>query len=146
MMRLDALFRRRGRAAPPASAPPPLSAAAGPAPLPAVILLPPPAGYVRARFLSPRELAAWAHEKYLGGALSWEEYREVGFPSELHPDWDRTIGALTGERAAPDEKRDMIAVWTQKLDFDRRHTPHDAARIGRAERILTLLQAERAVA
>ncbi|MBF0391173.1 MAG: hypothetical protein HQL38_00700 [Alphaproteobacteria bacterium] len=123
-----------------------MPAAEPPPALPEVILLPPPEGYHRARFLTPRELAEWAHERYLEGALTWEEYREVGFPSELHPDYDRTIGALTGERAAPDEKRDMVADWVRRVEFDRRHTPEDAARIGRAERILTLLQTGRAAA
>ncbi|MBF0304941.1 MAG: hypothetical protein HQL40_13890 [Alphaproteobacteria bacterium] len=124
----------------------PIPAAEPPPAPPEVILLPPPEGYHRARFLTPRELAAWAHERYLEGALTWEEYREVGFPSELHPDYDRTIGALTGERAAPDEKRDVVADWVRRVEFDRRHTPDDAARIGRAERILSLLQTGRAAA
>lgn len=30
---------------------------------------------------------------------------------ELHPDFNRTIGALTGRRAAPDRERDCLAEW-----------------------------------
>ena len=51
------------------------------------------------RRMSPRQMADWAYELYLSGALTWEEYCMAGFPAELHPDYNQTVGALTGVRA-----------------------------------------------
>lgn len=94
-----------------------------PAP-PDVIALPPPAERrVRhdLRHVSPRRFAEIAHELYVEGSLKWAEYQLVGFPSELHPDYDRTIGALTGQKARPNRPRDLLAEWEERLDFMRRH-------------------------
>lgn len=98
------------------------------------------AGAVDPRRLSPRRQAAWAHDLYIEGRLSWAEYRLVGFPAELHPGWDATIGALTGERAEPDRPRDMIAEWEHRLAFDRRHCADAPHLVLRTERILSLLR------
>ena len=77
------------------------------------------------RDISPREFAEFTHELYLGGELSWREYRMVGFPSELDPRWDETIGALTGEKAEPDRPRDMLIEWERRVDFMNRYQPGD---------------------
>jgi uncharacterized protein YmfQ (DUF2313 family) len=77
---------------------------------------------------------------YLDGRLCWEEYALAGFPAELHPAYDRTVGALTGQRAKPDTPRDMVKEWEDRLAFARRHaTPHDTL-IRRTEKILELLR------
>lgn len=73
------------------------------------------------RRVSPRRFAEIAHELYLEGALTWAEYRQIAIPSELHPDYDSTIGALTGEKADPDRPRDLLAQWEDRVDFMRRH-------------------------
>ncbi|MGE5547076.1 MAG: hypothetical protein ACM33T_09270 [Solirubrobacterales bacterium] len=91
------------------------------------------------RRISPRRFAEITHELYIEGVLSWAEYRMVGFPSELHPDYDITIGALIGEKAAPDRPRDMLAEWEQRVEFERRHNPDDRE-IRRAERVLEVLR------
>ncbi len=91
---------------------------------PAVIALPPPRDRRPRhdlRHVSPRRFAEIAHELYVEGSLKWPEYQLIGFPSELHPDYDATIGALTGQRAEPNRPRDLLAEWEQRVDFMRRY-------------------------
>lgn len=115
------------------------------APPPARLALPPPdedeeAGPWNPRHMSPRQFADMAHELYLEGVLGWPEYRMVGFPSELHPDFDTTIGALIGRKAEPDRPRDMLAEWEARVDFERRYN-RDDREVRRAERVLEVLRA-----
>ncbi|MBI5163807.1 MAG: hypothetical protein HY985_07885 [Magnetospirillum sp.] len=102
-----------------------------------VLALPAPAGD-NLRAVSPRRFAEIVHELYLSGALTWAEFRMAGFPSELHPHYDATIGALTGERAAPDRPRDMLEIWERRVEFMRRFPAEDRALLRRAERILAV--------
>lgn len=138
-MRLLAALSRR--AAPPPQAvradpiliPPPVPAAMVrampappiPAPAPAPVLALPPPREKRPRHdlrnISPRRFAEITHELYVEGSLKWAEYQLVGFPSELHPHYDSTIGALTGQKAEPNRPRDLLAEWENRLDFMRRH-------------------------
>jgi hypothetical protein len=110
-----------------------------------VLALPPPRAALPAsdddpdlREVSPRRFAQFAHELYMGGALTWEQYQLCGFPSELDPRWDVTIGALTGEKAEPDRPRDMFAEWERRLQFMRRYQSKDPATMA-AERVLDVL-------
>lgn len=111
-----------------------------------LLLLPPPAPEPEPsasdapdmRNISPRQFAEHMHELYLGGVLSWPEYQMVGFPSELHPRYDETIGALTGDKADPDKPRDMLAQWQGRVDFETRHND-DPQVVDRARRILDVL-------
>lgn len=115
-------------AAPPLTAPPPLLA------------LPPPREKRPRhdlRNISPRRFAEITHELYVEGSLKWAEYQLVGFPSELHPDYDRTIGALTGQKAEPNRPRDLLAEWESRIDFLRRY---DVPGLGVAERALDVLK------
>lgn len=109
----------------------------------AILALPAPRAEMRARYdlrnVSPRQYAEIAHELYLEGSLRWDEYQWVGFPSELHPDYDTTIGALTGEPAAPDRPRDMLAAMEQHIDFIRRYQA-DTDSFWRAEHALDVLR------
>ena len=91
------------------------------------------------REMSPRDFADFTHELYLCGRLGWEEYRLVGFPSELDPRWNSTIGALTGEPADPDRPRDMLAEWERRVDFMHRFQAADPA-TATAERVLAVLE------
>lgn len=144
MRRLFATLLKPRPVAPPPAAPrvePALqrAALAGPA---KVILLPPPAMVTPdPRHISPRDFAEFTHELYMEGQLSWEEYQLVGFPSELDPRWDETIGALTGEKAEPDRPRDMLTEWERRVDFERRYN-RDPVHVARAERVLALLRRE----
>lgn len=101
--------------------------------------LSPPDGQPWSHRMSPRQMADWAHEMYLAGAMSWQEY-QIAMPSELHPDYNSTIGALTGEPARPDHPRDMLKEWEERLAFTRRHNAWDAGEVRHAERIVVLLR------
>ncbi|MBF0562106.1 MAG: hypothetical protein HQL37_08815 [Alphaproteobacteria bacterium] len=92
------------------------------------------------RNMSPRQIANFAHENYLSGNLSWEEYRMLGFPPELHPAFDQTIGALTGEKAQPDQPKDMIAEWEGKVSFALRYNADNPDILQRTSRILDVLK------
>ncbi|CAA7627004.1 hypothetical protein [Magnetospirillum sp. UT-4] len=122
---------------------PPVERPARPEP-PAIILLPPPRAEARPRFdlrnVSPRRFAEIAHELYVEGSLRWEEYQWVGFPSQLSPDYDSTIGALTGEPAEPDRPRDMLAEMESRIAFLMRFRRDDSDRTWRAERALDVLR------
>lgn len=108
-----------------------------PAPPPVLALPPPRRPRHDLRHISPRRFAEVAHELYVEGSLKWREYQMVGFPSELHPDYDVTIGALTGQRAEPNRPRDLLAEWEQRLDFMRRHRDPS---LGVAEHALAVLR------
>jgi hypothetical protein len=92
------------------------------------------------RAMSPRQLADWAHEMYLCRMLAWEEYCMAGFPPELHPHYNRTVGALTGKLAQPDAPRNMIRVWEEKLSFMLRYYDADEPDVLRVEKLLRLLR------
>lgn len=96
------------------------------------------------RNISPRDFADATHELYLDGTLSWDEFKMVGFPSELDPRYDETIGALTGEKANPDQPKDMLGQWEQRVDFEKRYNPYpDQVKIaeGTLQKLSVLSQA-----
>jgi hypothetical protein len=92
------------------------------------------------RRMSPRQLANWAHEMYLCRELNWDEYCMAGFPAELHPHYNRTVGALTGNLAQPDAPRNMIRVWEERLAFALRYNEPDDPEVLRTEKLLMLLK------
>ena len=106
---------------------------------PAIPALPAAVQLSPVRQMSPRQMANWAQEMYLAGALSWQEFR-AAIPAELHPDYNRTVGALTGQRAQPDKPRDMLKEWEDRLSFVRRHIVWDEGELRRAEHIVALLR------
>ena len=55
------------------------------------------------------------------------------------PNFDDTIGALTGEKARPDRARDYTKVWRQRLKFEMDHKSDDPRIIERTRLILKLL-------
>ena len=63
----------------------------------------------------------------------------VGFPSELDPRYDETIGALIGDKANPDLPRDMLGQWEQRVGFERRFNP-DPGLVETAESALDKLR------
>lgn len=104
--------------------------------------LPPPSAPEPPRYdlrnISPREFADVTHELYMEGTLNWDEFQMIGFPSELNPRYDETIGALTGELARPDHPKDMLGKWEQRVEFERRYNP-DADQVRIAENALAKL-------
>jgi hypothetical protein len=92
------------------------------------------------RDVSPRQMADMSMDLYASGLVSWEEYSELAFQAELHPDFDRTVGALTGERAMPNRRRDFVAVWVERLAFEIKYNAHRPKRIERARHIVNVFR------
>jgi hypothetical protein len=90
--------------------------------------------------MTPRQMANLSMDLYIGGYLQWEEYAMIAFQPELHPDFNRTIGALTGETSAPDRPRDYVSEWEERYAFERRHNGEDPGRLQSTLRILALLK------
>ncbi len=97
------------------------------------------AGY-DVRSLPPRRMPDLGYDLYVAGVLSDEEYAMLAFQPELHPDYDKTTGVLTGERADPDRPRDLIAVWEDRLAFEQEHNGDDQDVVARTQRILGVLK------
>jgi len=97
-------------------------------------------GGVNVRRASPREIADISLDLYAAGLLTYEDYTELAFQPELHPDYNRTVGALTGEPAQPDRVRDFVHLWNERLQFDLRHNPANAPTVRQATRIYELLK------
>jgi len=94
---------------------------------------------ISARAISPRNIKELSLDLYAGGIISWEEHEDLAFQVDLHPDFPRTIGALTGEKPLPDQPRDYVKEWEQRLDFENRHAP-EGPKHQRALRILSVLR------
>lgn len=92
------------------------------------------------REMTPRQMAEFSLDLYAANYLDWTEYSMLAFQPELHPDYDRTVGALTGDPARPDLPRDFIADWEKRLDFELRHRQQDPATLDRVEHIVTVLR------
>ena len=91
------------------------------------------------RNASPRQIANISLDLYAAGMLSYEDYTALAFQPELHPDYDQTVGALTGKPASPDRQRDYVEVWNERLQFDLRHNPQSSPSVKQAARIYNLL-------
>ena len=101
-----------------------------------------PSGPLRRRNLrhfTPREMSELSLDLYVGGLLGYEDYAMLTFQPELHPDYDATIGALTGVKAQPDRPRDFIELWEDRLQFELAHAPENHLLIARIQHIVDLL-------
>ena len=96
---------------------------------------------INIRNASPRQVADISLDLYAAGMLTFEDYKMLAFQPELHPDYNRTIGALTGEPAAPDRQRDFVIEWHERLQFELRHHARDSATVKQTARIHELLMA-----
>ncbi|MDH5188777.1 MAG: hypothetical protein OEW37_07445 [Rhodospirillaceae bacterium] len=92
------------------------------------------------RNMSPRQAAKLGLDLYAAGILKWDEYSDFSFQPELHPEYNKTIGALTGESARPDTKRDFIKIWDEKYRFAVRHAGSASDVAERALHILSVLR------
>jgi len=99
-----------------------------------------PVRAIDVRHLTPREMSDMSMDLYVAGVLSYEEYALLAFQPELHPDYDRTVGALTGEPAEPDKPRDYVREWEDRLDFERSHNADNEVVVDRTRRILSVLR------
>ena len=92
------------------------------------------------RELTPRQMAEACMDLYLFGLLTYDEYAVLAFQAELHPDYDRTIGALTERKAEPDRPRDYIWLLQEKLQFERTYDPRNRDRIERIQNVLNVFR------
>jgi hypothetical protein len=90
--------------------------------------------------ISPRRMANLSQDLYAAGVIGWDEYSMLAYQPELQPEYDRTIGALTGEPAQPDRPRDFVAIWEDRLAFEERHNPADHRQIQTSRHILATLR------
>ncbi len=91
------------------------------------------------RNISPREMAKMSLELYQSGVISFKDHSFLSFQPELNPEYDETIGRLTGTVARPDEPQDFVAVWEGHLkDQETRGT--DREMIEQTRRMLSLVQ------
>jgi hypothetical protein len=96
-------------------------------------------GGLSLRDLTPRQMADVSLVLYAAGVLSYEDYELLAFQPELHPDYNGTIGALTGEPAGPDRARDFVSHWEERLNFEQRYNPQNTRLVRKTEHILNLL-------
>ncbi len=95
---------------------------------------------VNARAMTPRQVSNLGDDLYSAGILDFDEYADMAFQPDLHPDFAKTIGALTGDVALPDQPRDYIKLWEEKYDFASRHRTEDSDAPERALHILSVLR------
>ena len=95
---------------------------------------------IHATHMAPRQMLEFSENLYAAGLISFEDYEALAFQPELHPDFNKTIGALTGEKAAPDRPRDFVLEWGKRLDYARRYYPANSREVRQAQRILETLQ------
>ncbi|WNJ98565.1 hypothetical protein L2D14_11865 [Thalassospiraceae bacterium LMO-JJ14] len=110
---------------------------------PAKELPPPKDGYKvpDVRHMTPREMQDYSQNLYAAGVITFEDYEALAFQPELHPDFARTIGALTGEKAQPDRPRDYIRQWNDRVDYTQRYYPQNSEEVRQAHRIHEALMA-----
>lgn len=95
---------------------------------------------INVRQASPMEVSELGLDFYAAGILDWREYEMLAFQPELQPGFNRTIGALTGEKANPGRRRDYIAIWEERLAFEQKYSPSDHGLIRHIERIIAALR------
>lgn len=91
------------------------------------------------RYLSPREMLEYSQDLYAAGIIGFEDYEAMAFQPDLHPHFNKTIGALTGQCAAPDRPRDFIRHWQDRLNYVQRYYAADAFEVRQAIRIIKAL-------
>lgn len=67
--------------------------------------------------ISPRDFAELSNKLFQKGIISQEENSVLSFQPELHPDYNDTIGKKTGTIAAPDDQRDYLQIWKEKVQL-----------------------------
>ncbi len=92
------------------------------------------------RSASPRQMANLSLDLYAAGMIAYDDYAVLAFQPELHPDYDKTVGALTGEPAEPDRRRDFVQVWDEQLQFELRHGAGDSRVVRQTARIRDMLK------
>ena len=96
--------------------------------------------------ITPRQMVDLSFDLYSAGFLDHLQYADLAFQAELMPNYDTTIGALTGNKAAPDRPRDFTTIWRDRLRFEKTYCADDPRLLERAESIFKLLLSLRELA
>ena len=139
-MSIDGLGSGKGRALVPYAPPlPPERVSEQPAQTFETVLRPAAHGF-DPRNTTPRAIQRESETLYLEGILSWDEHAQLSVQADMHPDYQQTIGALTGETSDPERPRDYIQIWQRRLSFERRHSGLNSEPAQQATHILSLLR------
>ena len=76
---------------------------------------------------------------YAGGIIAYEHYAVLVFQLEPNQENDKIVNALTVEKAKPNQRRDLVDVKGQRLQFDLRHGPGRDRQTARIRDILKQL-------
>lgn len=98
-------------------------------------------GDIDVRDASPRQMVELAMDLYVAGIINWDESAMMAFQPELQPEYDKTIGALTGEEANPDRPRDFVQIWEERLHFEKKYNTIDSEAVTKSQRIVDVLHA-----
>jgi hypothetical protein len=98
-----------------------------------------PQNTIDVRNMSPREMVNVSLDLYVDGSLSFSEYSLLAFQPELHPNFEDTIGALTGERPDPDMPRDFVQEWQDRQSFESRYPSDNGRTLKQINRVLDVL-------
>lgn len=90
------------------------------------------------RNMSPREMSQMSLSLYEQGAISFEEHALLSFQPEL------LDPALDGKFASPDQPKDFVAHWEEKLAFHQQRGETEFAK--RDKKILNILKNLQALA
>ncbi|MBU0992474.1 MAG: hypothetical protein KJ737_08280 [Proteobacteria bacterium] len=66
--------------------------------------------------MSPREMTQMSQALHIAGIISQQDYQMLSFQPELHQDYNRAILAEKGIEAKPDEQRNYIEIWKNKVN------------------------------
>jgi len=94
---------------------------------------------VDVKAMTPRDASEVGLQLYAEGLVTWDEYAEFAFQPELHPAYNQTIGALLGETATPDQPRDFVKEWDNRLDYEQRYNAIDSPQVKSTQRIAAIL-------
>jgi hypothetical protein len=91
------------------------------------------------RNISPRDMVELSESLYGAGHISFETHAMLSFQPELHPEYDSTLGRMSGSPARPDEARDFIQVWEDMLE-EKKDAAAPAEQIKLTEEVLNVLR------
>ena len=92
------------------------------------------------RHMSPRQMVELSQDLYVSGVINFDEYATLAYQPELQPDYNQTIGALTGEPAEPDRRRDFVGYWEERLTFEQKYNTIDSKDVAVSQRIVDVLR------
>ena len=91
------------------------------------------------RAISPKNMANLSLDLYIADYITRKQYLSLSYQVDFSPRYNQTIGALIGEVAAPDKKRDYIALWRKRLLFEHNYFGCDFKTGDHVQSVLSVL-------